>query len=57
MYFADKIREFGSVAPGTGELQRGRDSVRRWMREFEGLPQDEFIDSIPYPKRSNTLSA
>jgi soluble lytic murein transglycosylase len=27
-----------------------RATPRRWMREFEGLPQDEFIDSIPYPE-------
>ena len=50
MYFADKIREFGSVHLALASYNAGETPVRRWMREFEGLPQDEFIDSIPYPE-------
>ena len=49
-YFADKIREFGSVHLALASYNAGETPVRRWMREFEGLPQDEFIDSIPYPE-------
>ena len=50
MYFADKVREFGSVHLALASYNAGETPVRRWMREFEGLPQEEFIDSIPYPE-------
>jgi soluble lytic murein transglycosylase len=50
MYLADKIREFGSVHLALASYNAGETPVRRWMREFPDLPQDEFIDSIPYPE-------
>jgi soluble lytic murein transglycosylase len=50
MYLADKIREFGSVHLALASYNAGETPVRRWMREFSDLPQDEFIDSIPYPE-------
>jgi soluble lytic murein transglycosylase len=50
MYLADKIREFGSVPLALASYNAGETPVRRWMRENAGLPQDEFIDSIPYPE-------
>jgi soluble lytic murein transglycosylase len=50
MYFADKIREFGSVHLALASYNAGETPVHRWMRENPGLPQDEFIDSIPYPE-------
>jgi soluble lytic murein transglycosylase len=50
MYFADKIREFGSVHLALASYNAGETPVRRWMREFPNLPQDEFIDNIPYPE-------
>ena len=50
MYLADKIREFGSVPLALASYNAGETPVRRWMREFPDLPQDEFIDSIPYPE-------
>ena len=50
LYFADKIREFGSVHLALASYNAGETPVRRWMREFPDLPQDEFIDSIPYPE-------
>jgi len=53
MYFADKIREFGSVHLALASYNAGESPVRRWMRENAGLPQDEFIDSIPYPETQN----
>jgi soluble lytic murein transglycosylase len=49
-YLADKIREFGSVHLALASYNAGETPVRRWMREFHGLPQDEFIDNIPYPE-------
>ena len=53
VYFADKIREFGSVHLALASYNAGETPVRRWMRENAGLPQDEFIDSIPYPETQN----
>ena len=50
MYLADKIREFGSVHLALASYNAGETPVRRWVRENAGLPQDEFIDSIPYPE-------
>lgn len=50
MYLADKIREFGSAALALASYNAGETPVRRWMRENGDLPQDEFIDSIPYPE-------
>jgi soluble lytic murein transglycosylase len=50
MYLADKIREFGGVHLALASYNAGETAVRRWMRENPDLPQDEFIDSIPYPE-------
>ncbi len=50
MYLADLIRGFGSVPLALASYNAGETPVRRWMRENAGLPQDEFIDSIPYPE-------
>jgi soluble lytic murein transglycosylase len=50
MYLADKLREFGGVHLALASYNAGETPVRRWMRENAGLPQDEFIDSIPYPE-------
>jgi soluble lytic murein transglycosylase len=50
MYLADKIREFGSIHLALASYNAGETPVRRWMREYANLPQDEFIDSISYPE-------
>ena len=50
MYFADKIREFGAVHLALASYNAGETPVYRWMRENPDLPQDEFIDNIPYPE-------
>jgi len=50
MYLADKIREFGSVHLALASYNAGETPVRRWMSEFSDLPQDEFIENIPYPE-------
>lgn len=53
-YFADKIREFGSVPLALASYNAGESAVRRWMAErTSALPQDEFIDDIPYPETQN----
>jgi soluble lytic murein transglycosylase len=54
-YFADKIREFGSVPLALASYNAGESAVHRWMaeRSSSNLPQDEFIDDIPYPETQN----
>jgi soluble lytic murein transglycosylase len=49
-YLADKIREFGAVHLALASYNAGETPVRRWLREKPGLPQDEFVDDIPYPE-------
>ena len=49
-YLADKVREFGGVHLALASYNAGETAVRRWMREKPDLPQDEFIDDIPYPE-------
>ena len=49
-YFADKVRQFGGVHLALASYNAGETPVRRWMRENPNLPQDEFIDDIPYPE-------
>ena len=49
-YLADKIREFGDVHLALASYNAGERAVRRWTMERPGVPQDEFIDDIPYPQ-------
>jgi soluble lytic murein transglycosylase len=49
-YFADKVREFGSVHAALASYNAGETPVWRWLRESPNLPQEEFIDDIPYPE-------
>jgi soluble lytic murein transglycosylase len=49
-YFADKIREFGSVHLALASYNAGETAARRWMRESAGMSQEEFIDNISYPE-------
>jgi soluble lytic murein transglycosylase len=53
-FFADKVREFGSVPLALASYNAGESPVRRWMAERDrSLPQEEFIDDIPYPETQN----
>jgi soluble lytic murein transglycosylase len=49
-YFADKIKEFGGVAPALASYNAGESRVRRWLAERPGVDRDEFIDGIPFPE-------
>lgn len=49
-YFADKIKEFGGVAPALASYNAGESRVDRWRAERPDLDQDEFIDAIPFPE-------
>jgi soluble lytic murein transglycosylase len=51
--FADDIRKFGGVHFALASYNAGASRVVRWQREKPGLPQDEFIDDIPFPETQN----
>ena len=53
-YFADKVREFGTVPLALASYNAGETAVHRWIDERgRDLPQEEFIDDIPYPETRN----
>jgi soluble lytic murein transglycosylase len=53
-YFADKVREFGTVPLALASYNAGETPVYRWIAERgRSLPDDEFIDDIPYPETQN----
>jgi len=47
-YLADQLREFGSMYLVLAAYNAGDGRVRRWAPERPGLPQEEFIDDIPF---------
>ena len=49
-YFADKIKEFGGVAPALASYNAGESRVHQWLAERPGVDRDEFIDGIPFPE-------
>jgi soluble lytic murein transglycosylase len=49
-YFADLVAQFGAVAPALAAYNAGENRVERWIAERGPLPQDEFIDDIPFPE-------
>ncbi len=51
--FADDIRKFGGVHFALAAYNAGGSRVVRWQREKPGMPQDEFIDDIPFPETQN----
>jgi soluble lytic murein transglycosylase len=52
-YLAAKIKQFGQVHLALASYNAGERPVHRWMNERPDLPQDEFIDDIPYPQTNN----
>ena len=52
-YFADTIRSLGSVPLALASYNAGPTPVRRWKGQKPDLPQEEFIDDIPYPETQN----
>lgn len=51
--FADTIRKFGGVHFALAAYNAGDSRVRAWQKEKPDMPQDEFIDDIPYPETQN----
>ena len=52
-YFGDMVKEFGGYHFALAGYNAGEQRVRRWNSEAPGLPQDEWIDNIPYPETQN----
>jgi soluble lytic murein transglycosylase len=52
-YLADKLKEFGELHLALASYNAGENPVRRWRAERPGVPQDEFIDDIPYAETQN----
>ena len=51
--FADTIKKFGGVHFALAAYNAGDSRVFGWQRERPGMPQDEFIDDIPFPETQN----
>ncbi|MEO8678227.1 MAG: transglycosylase SLT domain-containing protein [Vicinamibacterales bacterium] len=51
--FYDTIKKFGGVHFALAAYNAGDSRVASWQRERPGLPQDEFIDDIPFPETQN----
>jgi soluble lytic murein transglycosylase len=49
-YFADLVKQFGSVHAALAAYNAGEGRVVKWQRDRPGLPTDEFIDDIPFPE-------
>jgi soluble lytic murein transglycosylase len=52
-YFADLVKQFGGYHYALASYNAGEHRVVRWNSEAPGLPQDEWIDNIPYPETQN----
>ncbi|HET9269876.1 MAG TPA: transglycosylase SLT domain-containing protein, partial [Vicinamibacterales bacterium] len=49
-YFRDLIDRYGGAHFALASYNAGESRVDRWTDERPGLPQDEFIDDIPFPE-------
>jgi len=52
-YFGDMVKEFGGYHYALAGYNAGEHRVRRWNQQAPGLPQDEWIDNIPYAETQN----
>ena len=49
-YFKDLVDRFGGAHYALASYNAGEGRVARWDQEKPGIPQDEFIDDIPFPR-------
>jgi soluble lytic murein transglycosylase len=49
-YFKELITRFGGAHFALASYNAGENRVERWLAERPGVPQDEFIDDIPFPE-------
>jgi soluble lytic murein transglycosylase len=52
-YFAELIERFGGAHFALASYNAGEGRVARWLAERPGVPQDEFIDDIPFRETQN----
>jgi soluble lytic murein transglycosylase len=52
-YFRDLMDRFGGAHFALASYNAGEGRVDRWNAERRGIPQDEFIDDIPFPETQN----
>jgi soluble lytic murein transglycosylase-like protein len=52
-YFKDLVDRFGGAHYALASYNAGEQRIAKWIAERPGLPQDEFIDDIPYPETQN----
>lgn len=52
-YLSELIQEFGAAYFAIASYNAGEHRIARWKRERPDLPQDEFIDDIPYEETRN----
>jgi len=52
-YFAELIDRFGGAHFALASYNAGEGRVARWSAERPGVPQDEFIDDIPFRETQN----
>jgi soluble lytic murein transglycosylase-like protein/TolA-binding protein len=50
LYFKNLLAQLGNVTYVLASYNAGESKVVRWMSERRELPQDEWIDDIPYPE-------
>jgi soluble lytic murein transglycosylase len=51
--FAESLKKFGGVHFALAAYNAGDHRVATWQRERPGMPQDVFIDDIPFPETQN----
>ena len=52
-YFKELSDRLGGAQYALASYNAGPNKVAQWTAERPGLPQDEFIDDIPYPETQN----
>ena len=52
-YFKDLVDRFGGAHYALASYNAGENRVVQWMAQKPGIPQDEFIDDIPFPETQN----
>lgn len=52
-YFKDLVDRFGGVHYALASYNAGESRIARWRAEKPDLPQEEFIDDIPFPETQN----
>jgi soluble lytic murein transglycosylase len=53
LYFKNLVSQFGGTHYALASYNAGESKVQRWINERGELPQEEFIDDIPYPETQN----